>query len=261
MKSKLHRTAALLLLVFAPLLPAEDQGDENAAEIKQLDNLEKEMQGVPAIPIYQIRSAGERAFAVYCPKRPDTELFYMRGEKIEKVHINTEAVRTFQYTGQDVITLLKRVVDKEGKESLKPVFQSIAPAGSSDGILLLDQKRFDHETPVQLPYIDLSTQTLTKGSVRLVNLTARALLVQLGDGKKSVEPFAGISQQSDPKKDFYPVRIGVRVEDETKLIYQNTLQTEPNSRVLLLIIPNTEDNKGKRPIRCVLYKDMGSVSG
>lgn len=261
MKSNLRHAAALLLLVFAPLLPAEDEAAENAAEIKQLDKLEKEMEGVPAIPVYQIRNAGERAFAVYCPKRPDTELFYMRGDQMEKVHINTEAVRTFQYTGQDVITLLKRVVDREGKESLKPVFQTNPPAGSRDGILLLDQKQFDPDTPVQLPYIDLSSQVLTKGSVRLVNLTARSLLVQLGAEKKSVEPFAGISQQPDPKKDFYPVRIGVRVEDQTKLIYQNTLQTEPNSRVLLLIIPNTGDNKGKRPIRCVLYKDMGSVKG
>jgi hypothetical protein len=261
MKSKIHHSAALLLLLTSLLLPAEDQADEKAAETKQLEELEKETEGFAEIPTYQSREPGERSFAVYCPKKPDAKLFYMRGENPEEVHFNTEAVRTFQYTSQNAITLFKKVVDATGKETLKPVFLASPPADSRDGILILDQKRFDHETPIKVTYVDLSSQSLSKGGVRLVNLTARSLLVQLGESKKSVAPLSDISQQPDPKRDFYPVRIGVRVEDETQLIYRNTLQTEPNSRVLMLIIPNANESKNRRPIRCILYKDMGNVRG
>jgi len=261
MKSNLPFAAAALLLLSAQLLTAAPDDSEEAGEIKQLEDLEKELKGMDAIPTYQTRKEGERAFAVYCPKRPDTELYYLRGEKIEKLHFNTESVRTFQYAGPGAITLFRSIDGTLGKESLKPVFQASPPAGSDDGILLLDQKNFDPETPVEIPYIDLSTQLLPKGGVRLVNLTARSLLVQLGESKMSVDPFKGISLPSDPERQIYPVRIGVRVEDETRLIYRNSLQTEPNSRVLMLIVPNSDDNRDRRPIRCVLYKDMGSVKG
>ncbi len=259
MKFKLHYTAALLLFFSFSFAHSENDDSDEAAEAKQLEELAKETKGIDDIPIYQIREPGERAFAIYCPTRPATELFYVRGEKTEAVQYNTEAVRTFQYTNQGVIILYKRIAPGDSKESLKPVFQATPSAGSNDGILILDQKNLDPEKPIQIPYIDISSQVLSKGAARLVNLTSRPLLVQLGDNKKSVEPFAGITHTFGTKENFYPVTIGLRVEEETRLIYRNTLQTEQHSRVLFLVIPNTDSSKQKRPVRCMVYKDMGKV--
>lgn len=264
MRSKhIHLLALLLTAFYCTVVSLHAQGqDEDLEEEESFTREElQELENLPAIPENQSRINGERSFAIFCYSNPDTELYYLRGGKPQRITFNVGSVRHFQYSEQAQINLAKLGQDENGA----PIYITIAtvtpPSSSKDGIVILNQSSFDNTKPYRLPYIDLSSKAFRKGAVNLVNLTPTTLVYQLGGNKGELEPYQSAQQALKEKHEFYPVRVGIYDDDGVRLFYRNTFQSEHDGRVLLMISPNMNKKQTAQPIRCLFYKDKGEVRG
>jgi hypothetical protein len=254
------------VLITAIIAFASSSTRANAAEeiaptftSKEIENLSK----LPKIPQRQKRKPGELAFAVFSFGKDGEDYFYLRDEKPERVLFNTGVVRRFQFGGEEGrLVIYKRMVNEEGEAKLVPVARVTPPSGSRDGIVLFKPSEDDGTKEANTPrYVDLSKKAFRTNDVRLINLTPAKLMVQLGDKTVKLSPMKDLVGSQRVDAQIYTVKVGMEMNEKLKLIYSNILQTEPENRVMLMIVPDWTSSSAGSPIRCMIYKDGGSVEG
>ncbi|MDH4444963.1 MAG: hypothetical protein QE267_07520 [Akkermansiaceae bacterium] len=258
----ISRSALLVSLLSGLSIAAVAQGDGGPSfsqeELKALEAL-------PAIPRRQARSPGEFAFAVFSFGKSSEEYFYLRNKLPEMIIFNTGVIRRFQYadTPDGVLVFYKKTTNSAGEQKLRAVGRMILPSGSRDGIVLFmpDVPDEGEKEARTMPYVDLASGAFRPSDIRLVNMTTQPLMVLLDEKPVNVAPMADVVRKHNPSSKIFPVKVGVQTSGKLQMLYSNVFQFEPQNRVLFLIVPDWNKTNSGAPVRCMIYKDNGVISG
>lgn len=194
----------------------------------------------------QTSTGGDRQFTVLAGGEGDWQgvSYQQTPTKAVSVTFRYQRRSEVQKAGGGTLVFTREIIDPATNKPMRmPVARVAWPVGVHTALLVFVPRTAPGVDGMEFDVLamDDGFQSFPSDSVRVLNVTPATLLGRIGNRdtefKPGISPIFSMADLAVPGKTGVPLALGVRMDTSVMMLYLGPLETRPQTRALVMVLP------------------------